>query len=154
MTMFDKYLTGKSVHVILQNFGFYLKRAIGVSKSFERIFIKYGINLPCPFVSCIIMTSSCCFYIKNTSLMIFFLLFQFNHFTCFFFRIKIDKTVYSFLVTEVTVYIKTPCITFKWKITVQSSLQNTLLECLYKSAGTCTVSSLISSRYTTHSNEK
>ena len=39
MAMFDKYVTRKSVHVILQNFERYLKRAIGVSKLFERIFI-------------------------------------------------------------------------------------------------------------------
>ena len=47
MAMFDKYITRKSFHVILQNFEPCLKRTIGVSKSFERVFVKYGINLPC-----------------------------------------------------------------------------------------------------------
>ena len=37
--MFDKYIKRKSVQVILQNFERYLKMAIGVSKSFEKIFI-------------------------------------------------------------------------------------------------------------------
>ena len=38
---------------------------------------------------------------KNTSLCILFLIFQFNCFHCFLFRIKIDKTVDSFLVTNI-----------------------------------------------------
>ena len=38
--MFDKYIIWKSIHVILQNFERYLTRIIGVSKSFERIFVN------------------------------------------------------------------------------------------------------------------
>ena len=92
---------------------------------------------------------------KNTSVFILFLVFQFNRFTCFFFRIKIDKTVYFVLVTDgtVKVYTKRPCITFNER-TIQSSLQNTLPEYLYKSARTCFLSSLISLRYRTHTSEK
>ena len=39
MTMFEKYITRKRIHVIPQNFERYLKRTIGVSKSFEKISI-------------------------------------------------------------------------------------------------------------------
>ena len=46
-------------------------------------------------------TSLSCIYDKNTSLCILFLIFQFNRFDCFLFRIKIDKTVDSFLVTDI-----------------------------------------------------
>ena len=46
-------------------------------------------------------TSLSCIYDKNTSLRILFLIFQFNRFDCFLFRIKIDKTVDSFLVTDI-----------------------------------------------------
>ena len=46
-------------------------------------------------------TSLSCIYDKNTSLCILFLIFQFNRFDCFLFRIKIDKTIDSFLVTDI-----------------------------------------------------
>ena len=46
-------------------------------------------------------TSLSCIYDKNTSLCILFLIFQFNRFDCFLFRIKINKTVDSFLVTDI-----------------------------------------------------
>ena len=46
-------------------------------------------------------TSLSCIYNKNTSLCILFLIFQFNCFDCFLFRIKIDKTVDSVLVTDI-----------------------------------------------------
>ena len=38
MAMFDKYITRKSTHLILENFKCYLKKATGVSKAFERVF--------------------------------------------------------------------------------------------------------------------
>ena len=46
-------------------------------------------------------TSLSCIYNKNTCLCILFLIFQFNCFDCFLFRIKIDKTVDSVLVTDI-----------------------------------------------------
>ena len=81
-----------------------MKRTISVPKSFERIFIWFGLNLPCSFGSCIMMTSIVTFTLKILLCLSFFLYFSLIVLFVFSHR-KIDKTVYSFLITVITVKI-------------------------------------------------
>ena len=68
------------------------------------------------------------------------------------FLLNINKTIYSFLIADITVKIcnSVSCL----KIILQSSLQNTLPENLYESAHPCFLSSLIILRYTPHTSKE
>ena len=94
-------------------------------------------------------TSLFCIYNKNTSLCILFLIFQFNRFDCFLFRIKIDKTVDSFLVIDII---------SKEHVSRLMKDKNPKFPSKYSSRKSLQVSSymlhLFSDKYTIHTNKK